>query len=107
VPFDPSLDVSATLSEDDRTVAIFAVNHTTQVEKRTIDLQALASLAGEADTWILADTATAGERDAINSWHEPERIRVAPGKAALAGPKLVYAFPPLSLTVLKIRPGKE
>jgi hypothetical protein len=30
-----------------------------------------------------------------------------PGRTTLAGSKLVYEFPPLSLTVLKVRHGKE
>jgi len=59
------------------------------------------------DVWTLADNAKAGERDAVNSGHEPDRIRVEPAKASIAGSKPVYEFPSLSLTVLKIRRNKE
>ena len=52
--------------------------------------------------WTLADTAKAGERDAANSWREPDRIRTEPGKATVADGKLVYEFPALSLTVLEV-----
>ncbi len=107
VPFDPSLDVSVTLSGDGRTVALFAVNHTTESQQRTIDLSALAPLAAQASVFTLADTQKAGERDAVNSWHEPERIQVLPSKATLSGSKLAYEFPPLSLTVLELHRGKE
>ena len=51
--------------------------------------------------WTLADTSGAGERDAANSWREPDRIRVVTSNATLAGGKLAYRFPPLSLVVLK------
>ncbi len=102
VPFDPSLDVSATRSADGKTVSVFAVNHTTEPQKRTIDLRALAPLEDNIDVWTLADAVKAGERDAVNSWHEPDRIRTETGKTALADSKLVYEFPSLSLTVLKV-----
>jgi alpha-N-arabinofuranosidase len=98
---DATLDTSATLSADGRRLALFAVNPTRQSQKRSLDLTALVPAAAEASVWTLADTARAGERDAANSWREPERIRVQPGKAALAGGKLVYEFPALSLTVLE------
>jgi len=100
---DPTLDTSATLSAEDGRVAIFAVNPTNEIQKRTIDLVALAPRAGEAAVWTLADTAKAGERDAANSWREPDRIRTQPGRASLIDGKITYEFPALSLTVLEIR----
>jgi alpha-N-arabinofuranosidase len=102
LPADPWLDTSATMAEDGRTVSIFVVSHTAEPQKRTIDLTALGPLAGEVEVWTLADTLKAGERDAANSWREPERIRTVPGKAALTGGRLSYEFPALSLTLLKI-----
>ena len=44
LPSDPWLDASATLSEDGRTIALFAVNPTTESQLRTLDLAALAPL---------------------------------------------------------------
>jgi hypothetical protein len=67
----------------------------------------LAPLAAEASVFTLADTQKAYERDAVNSWHEPERIRVLPGKTTVSTTKPRYEFPPLSLTVLKFHIGKE
>lgn len=103
LPFDEALDASATLSADGQTVAVFVVNSTNQPAKRTIDLKGLAPLQPDVGVWILADTAGAGERDAINSWHEPERVRTRSGMAALVGTRLVHEFPALSLTVLELR----
>jgi alpha-L-arabinofuranosidase len=103
LPFDPALDASATLSADGKTVALFVVNSTNQPQKRTVHLPPLGKFKREVRVWTVADTAQAGERDAVNSWHEPERIRTLPGKAKLDGAKLVYEFPALSLTVLEFR----
>jgi alpha-N-arabinofuranosidase len=103
LPSGPSLDASATLSEDGRTIALFAVNPTTGPQPRSLDFAALAPLDQRVQVWTLADTLSAGERDAANTWRHPDRIRTEPGNAALDGAKLAYRFPPLSLTVLEVQ----
>ena len=100
---DPMLDVSATVSEDRKTVSIFAINQMAEPQKRTLDLHALAPLAEEAKVWTLTDTAKIPERDAVNSWQEPARVRTVPGKATLTDAKLVYEFAPVSLTVIEMQ----
>lgn len=100
---DPAIDTSATISADGKRVAIFAVNSTSEVQKRTIDLAAHVPPDGNVNVWTLADTAKAGERDAANSWREPDRVRTQPGNASLVDGKIIYEFPALSLTVLEIR----
>jgi alpha-L-arabinofuranosidase len=107
LPSDLWLDTSATLSCDGQTLALFVVNQTNQAHSRTIDLAALAPLDEIVQVWTLADTNGAGERDAVNSWREPDRIRITPGKTTLAGAKLAYRFPPLSLVVLKVQRTPE
>lgn len=101
-PADPHLDTSATLSGDGRTVALFVVNPAATPQPRTVDLSALAPLDSAVHGWTLTDTSAAVERDAVNSWREPERVRTLSTKATLAGAKLLYRFPPLSLTVLEM-----
>jgi alpha-L-arabinofuranosidase len=103
MPFDPALDLSATLSADGHRVALFVVNQTTRPQERTINVAALMPLSRDVSVWTLADTAKGLQRDAANSWHEPDRIRSEPGKTALNNGKIVYEFPPLSLTVLEAR----
>ena len=56
VPYDPGLDTSATLSGDGRTIALFAVNPTTEPQSRTVDLAAFAPLDEKVRVWTLADT---------------------------------------------------
>ena len=79
------------------------MNTSLEPRKRTLDLTPLSPQPGDADCWTLADTAHAGERDAFNSWRQPERIRPESAKASVVDGKLVHEFPPLSLTVLEIR----
>jgi alpha-L-arabinofuranosidase len=99
---DAELDVSATLAEDEKRVVIFVVNTSLAAQKRTIDLTSLSPLADDAECCTLADSAKAGERDAFNSWREPDRIRPASSKLNVADGKLTHEFPPLSLTVLEV-----
>jgi len=100
---DPVLDVSATLSERQDRIAVFVVNPGLVAQQRTIDASAFAPLAGGVEVSTLADTAGTNERDAVNSWREPERIRSESRKAAIVHHELVYSFPALSLTVLEIQ----
>ena len=105
LPGDPAINTSATMTADGGTVCLFAVNHTMQAEKRTINFAAMGALSPNVEVWTLADTLQAGERDAVNSWREPDRIRAVPGTALLSRAELVYEFPALSLTLLKIHRG--
>jgi alpha-N-arabinofuranosidase len=101
---DSGLDLSATLSGDERRVTLFGVNDTPEPRTRSIVLSPLGPLGStEAAVWTLADTRHAGERDVANSWREPDRIRPIRGKAQVVEQKLAYEFPPLSLTVIEIQ----
>ncbi len=99
---DSDLDFSATLSDDERRVTLFVVNDAREPKQRTILLAPLGALAPDAAVWTLGDTRHAGERDASNSWREPDRIRPIEGKATVAQGQLAYEFPPLSLTVIEL-----
>lgn len=100
---DTDLDWSATLSDDERRVAIFIVNDTREQKTRTVVLAPLGALVPAANVWTLGDTQHADERDVANSWREPVRIRPTESQAIVAGGKLAYDFPPLSLTVIELR----
>ena len=100
---DPALDISATLTTDGHRLAIFIVNPTIQPQKRTIDLTAFTTGRTKLSVWTLADTNKAGERDAANSWREPDRIHTEASKATLAKGKVEWEAPALSLTLLEMR----
>ncbi len=53
---DSALDSSATLSRDGRTIAMFAVNATTEPQLRAVDFAAFAPLDEKVRVWTLADT---------------------------------------------------
>lgn len=103
LPADPALDVSATLSADGAVLSVFAVNHTASVQARTLDVAAFAPLAESVQVRTILDTSKAGERDAANSWREPERIRTESEMTTLAGHTLSHSFPPLSVTLLEFQ----
>jgi alpha-L-arabinofuranosidase len=102
-----SLDVSATISAKENRLAIFVVNPTTEPQTRTIDLSAFAKTSKEAGVYTLADTLKAGEREAANSWREPDRIRAVASKAAMVDNKLTHEFPALSLTAIELQCDKK
>jgi alpha-L-arabinofuranosidase len=105
LPADSAPDVSATLSPQGDAVILFAVNAGQQPIARTLDFSAFdpetRAKLQPVEVWTLTDTQNAGERDAINSFVEPERI--VPRMSALtpASARFEYRFPPLSLTVLR------
>ena len=99
---DPALDFSATLAADGKTLAIFAVNHSATVQKRTLDLSAFAPKAEFGEVYTVKDTANLPERHAVNSWREPERIRTVRDRVKLQGDKLPYEFPPYTLTLIEV-----
>jgi alpha-N-arabinofuranosidase len=94
-------DVSATLSEDGRTLTLFCVNDSLSVRKRTLDLGAFGKTGQTLSVWTLADRDGAGEPDATNEFGDPERIAVKTSKLKVESPAFEYAFPPLSVTALR------
>ncbi|MEY2428446.1 MAG: alpha-L-arabinofuranosidase, partial [Verrucomicrobiota bacterium] len=103
MPDAPSLDVSATLTSDGHRLSIFIVNPTIQPQKRTVDLSAFTSRRNKLSVWRLADANKAGERDAANSWREPDRIHSEPSSAVAVNGKMNWESPPLSLTLIEMR----
>jgi alpha-N-arabinofuranosidase len=98
-------DVSATLSADGSSLAIFAVNASSIDVTRPIDLTAFGDANDaeeEIEIWTLADTHDAGEADVVNSFAEPERVVPVASKIKAAA-RFDYCFPKLSLTLMKWR----
>jgi alpha-L-arabinofuranosidase len=103
VPSDPALDTSATLSADGSVLTIFIVNRTGAAQSRNLDLTAVGPLAESVEVSTVVDTLHAGQRDAANSWREPDRIRTQSAKINSKDSQVPYQFPPLSLTLLKFQ----
>ena len=99
---DAPLDISAVLSEDGKSVSLFAVNSTANDIDRTLDVSALAAGAQGISIHTLSDRDRAGEPDASNTFADPERISITASTLAVAGPKFRCHFPAFTLTVLKL-----
>jgi alpha-L-arabinofuranosidase len=96
-------DVSATLSKTGDRLTIFITNRSLKAEGCTLDFSALGVRSQTAKVWTVEDTLHAGERDAANSFWEPERIRTVPGRLKMEGPRLAYRLPAASLTVMELK----
>lgn len=94
-------DVSATLSRGGSRVVVFVVNGMRKGPKATLDLSHWAPPKQEARVWTLLDTRKAGERDVINGFDDPERVRTVASSAPVSSAKLSHTFPALSLTLLE------
>ena len=99
----PTLDLSATLSEDGRQLTLFAVNDGLNPLARTIDTTAFNRKGPgiKVDVWTLTDSQHAGEPDAVNDFDYPERIAPIHSVEHADKQGLTHTFPPLSLTALR------
>jgi alpha-L-arabinofuranosidase len=96
-----ALDVAATQRQLDGEIALFVVNATNEVQSREIDFRTHGShrpVKSHASRWMLAGPSL----DAVNSFCEP--VNVAPKESVvdLDGGRLDHAFPPYSVTVLRM-----
>lgn len=96
-----SLDLSATLSANNDSVIIFAVNDGLKDITRPLDFSAFGERGQEITTWTLTDRKRAGEPDVTNSFGEPDRISPVKAKVQVAAPYFDFRFPALSLTVIR------
>jgi len=103
LPANLAPDLSATLSADGKEVTIFAVNDTLEVITRPLDFSSLGVGEQALSVWTLGDRRNAGEPDVTNSFDEPQRVAPARSTARLHSGRCTYHFPPLSLTVLRVK----
>jgi len=96
-------DVSATLSRDKKSLVIFVVNDKHLERKVTMNLSDFGLKKQSVSIWKLVDTQKAGQRDVINSFDEPQRVRTVASKISIDSADFDYTFEPLSLTVLKFQ----
>lgn len=87
----------------DEAVVFFAVNPGLEEIVRPLDFSAFTHAAQDVKVWTLADRRRAGEPDVANSFAEPDRITAMQSTFAAPGGQFVYHFPPLSLTVLRLK----
>lgn len=100
-------DLDATLSADGKTLRIYSVNSTPDV--KTINLvlsQNLGSIA-TAESYVVSDTSTEPDSEAMNSPDDPHRVSTRTKKLTLSGTKFDYGFAPFSITLLEIQLARK
>lgn len=95
-------DISATLSEEGKTLTLFAVNSSVTDISRTLDLTQLHPKLGTAEVWTLADGKDSGMPDAANSFDEPNRIDVRRSTMSVRSARPTFRFPRLSIVAIRI-----
>jgi alpha-N-arabinofuranosidase len=101
IPANVGLDLSATLSADQRHVTLFAVNDTLDDIERPVDFSAFGTRGQKVSVWTLADRRHTGEPDVTNSFGEPDRVATVQSAFRARSARFDYRFPALSLTVLR------
>ncbi len=98
------LDLSATMSADGRTIALFAVNDRREDCASSLDLSAFYSTSHTAAiaATILTDVDRAGEPDVTNGFDRPTRVAPVTSAVAVHEGRASFTFPALSLCVLRI-----
>jgi alpha-L-arabinofuranosidase len=92
------LDVTATRSEDGKTLVLKVVNLGPQPRKTTLQIARLQKVNPTAEVWTLT-----GRLEERNSPTEPNRIRSQQTKFAGAAETFAYEFPAHSYTILRLR----
>ncbi len=103
IPTDLAPDVSATLSEDRKTLTLFCVNSSLSPITRVLDLSRYAYGPHKIEIWKLGDTLNRGEPDAVNSFFEPHRIVPIHSFLQVTSTVFKYKFDPLNLTVIRLK----
>ena len=94
-------DLSATLSTDGKAVVLMAINDRLEAITRSLDFSAFGREGQSLEVWTLTDTKHAGEPDVTNGFGDPERVVPVRSTFAASSPRFDFAFPPLSLIVLR------
>jgi alpha-L-arabinofuranosidase len=91
------LDVTATRSEDGRTVVLKVVNSGAQPHRALVELDGFTPAARPAELWTLT-----GALGAVNTPDAPNRIRPLKSQLTVTSPSFQHTFPPQSYTVLRL-----
>ena len=95
------LDVTATRSEDGKTLVLHVVNVGSAAHSTTINLAHFGGVSSKAGIWTLS-----GALQAINSPEAPEQVRSVHSDYNKAGERFGMEFAPYSYTVVRLRRAK-
>ena len=104
---DQSLDLGATLSEDGKTLRLYAVNTAVAPAAVSFRMEKFPSRVAKASLTVLKDREDTGTAEAMNSRDDPLRIALQTSVLDLSGAEFSVAFAPLSLTMLELTLDKS
>ena len=96
------IDVSATLSDDGRTLTLNMVNPQTEPVAQAFDLSAFGKVEARAKVWTLADIAEARDPDVLNTFDRPDRIVVDESEFGHASKRFSYSVPAVSVVLMEL-----
>jgi alpha-N-arabinofuranosidase len=95
-------DLSATISEDGKTLRIYGVNSTGQPLPLHFRLDGFPSALGGGRAYVVADRERALDSEVMNTRDDPERIKTVSSTVAGRGGEFDYTFDPYSVTLLEL-----
>jgi alpha-L-arabinofuranosidase len=96
-------DLDATLSPDGKILRIYAVNSTANLRKVSFTLPRRLGTIAAAESYIVEDTNTVPDSEAMNSGDDPRRVSTQTKKLAISGSQFEYDYAPFSITLLEIQ----
>jgi alpha-N-arabinofuranosidase len=95
-------DLSATISEDGKTLRVYGVNSTGQALPLHFRLDSFPSAIGGGQAYIVADREHALDSEVMNTHDDPERIKTVSSAVGGRGGEFDYTFDPYSVTLLEL-----
>ena len=95
-------DLDATLSSDGKILRIYGVNSTSSI--RTVAFTLAPGLLGaqSGEVFVLADSSTVPDTEAMNAPDQAHRISVRVDNFQVAGKRFQYDFEPFAITLLEL-----
>jgi alpha-L-arabinofuranosidase len=100
-------DLDATLSADGKTLRIYSVNSTPNLRKVDFVLSPRLGAIAAAESFVVGDTNSVPDSEAMNSPDDPHRISTRTQKLALSAGQFEYGFAPFSITLLEIQLARK
>jgi alpha-L-arabinofuranosidase len=100
-------DLDATLSADGKTLRIYGVNSTPDPRSVKFALPSSLGPVVAADVFVVADSYSVADSEAMNSRDDPHRVALQRKKADVRGSKFEYRFAPFAVTLLELKLGDK
>ena len=94
-----ALDLFACASPDGKSLCLFAINPGTEPVELSYRFDGFARAVHEASAEVLCDTLDARQRDVMNHWEAPDRVKIV----SQAAPHSPMVLPALSATAIEFR----